>query len=248
MNILPYFRPPDIKNCKKVLCVQPHPDDNEVGMGGIIAYLTAHKCEVHYLTVTDGSLGAPDESYSPEQLAKMRCEEAEASGRFLGASKFFWLGHADGTINDVPALAAQIAEIIREEQYEAVFCPDAWLPYEAHNDHIITGRATAQAVLFSGLQNFPRNTQTKPWSPKAAGFYYTAKPNTVINVTKTFDKKMEALAFHKTQMNDELLGLYRIYFKLLGVKLAFFKPFYLGEGLKVLAPFHLHCFTGASRI
>jgi len=248
MNVLPYFRPPDIKNCKKVLCIQPHPDDNEVGMGGIIAYLTARKCEVHYLTVTDGSLGAPDESYLPERLAKMRREEAEASGRFLGASKFFWLGHADGTINDVPALAAEIAEIIRMEQYEAVFSPDAWLPYEAHNDHIVTGRAAAQAVLFSGLHNFPRNTQTKPWSVKAAGFYYTAKPNTVINVTKTFDKKMKALALHKTQMNDELLGLYRIYFKLLGIKLAFFKPFYIGEGLKVLAPFHLHCFTGAQKI
>ncbi|HMM32430.1 MAG TPA: PIG-L family deacetylase [Clostridia bacterium] len=248
MNILPYFRPPSIKTLKKALCIQPHPDDNEVGMGGVIAYLAERGCEIHYLTMTDGSLGAPDESYTPERLAAARKEEAEASGLFLGASKFFWLNHEDGTLNNVPALAAQIAELIRSEKYEAVFCPDAWLPYEAHNDHVTTGRAAAQAVLMSGLPNCPRGTKTAPHQPSAIGFYYTAKPNTVVNVSKTFQKKMDALALHKTQINDELLGLYRIYFKLQGVKLAFFKPFFIGEGLKVLAPLHLHCFTGAYKI
>ena len=198
MNILPYFRPPSIKTLKKALCIQPHPDDNEVGMGGIIAHLVARGCEIHYLTMTDGSLGAPDESYTPERLAAARKEEAEASGRFLGASKFFWLNHEDGTLNDVPALAAQIAELIRSEKYEAVFCPDAWLPYEAHNDHVTTGRAAAQAVLMSGLPNCPRGTKTTQHQPSAIGFYYTAKPNTVVNVSKTFQKKMDALALHKT--------------------------------------------------
>ena len=42
---------------KKILCIQPHPDDNEIGMGGIISYLTSKGVQVDYLTVTDGSLG-----------------------------------------------------------------------------------------------------------------------------------------------------------------------------------------------
>lgn len=32
--ILSLFAPPKIDGVKKILCVQPHPDDNEIGMGG----------------------------------------------------------------------------------------------------------------------------------------------------------------------------------------------------------------------
>ena len=37
--ILSLFAPPKIDGVKKILCVQPHPDDNEIGMGGIISLL-----------------------------------------------------------------------------------------------------------------------------------------------------------------------------------------------------------------
>ena len=39
--------PPDIMNCTRVLCIQPHPDDNEIGMGGIIAKLAQQGCEIY---------------------------------------------------------------------------------------------------------------------------------------------------------------------------------------------------------
>ena len=51
------MQPPRLDGIKKLLCVQPHPDDNELGMGGIIAELTGNGVQVDYLTVTDGSLG-----------------------------------------------------------------------------------------------------------------------------------------------------------------------------------------------
>ena len=37
--ILSLFAPPSLDGVKKILCVQPHPDDNEIGMGGIISLL-----------------------------------------------------------------------------------------------------------------------------------------------------------------------------------------------------------------
>ena len=55
--LLSLFQPPKIDEIKKILCIQPHPDDNEIGMGGIISYLTSKGVQVDYLTVTDGSLG-----------------------------------------------------------------------------------------------------------------------------------------------------------------------------------------------
>ena len=55
--VLSLFAPPKLYGIKKLLCVQPHPDDNEIGMGGIISLLTKKGVQVDYLTVTDGSLG-----------------------------------------------------------------------------------------------------------------------------------------------------------------------------------------------
>ena len=36
--------PPNPFTFKKILCVQPHPDDNEIGMGDTIAVLAAQGC------------------------------------------------------------------------------------------------------------------------------------------------------------------------------------------------------------
>lgn len=148
--------PPDLSGCRTVLCIQPHPDDNEVGIGGTIASFAQQGCEIHYLTVTNGDLGALDEQLSSAGIAAIRASELEAAGRLLGATVFHQLDHGDGTLEHIPALAGEIAEIIRTVQPDAILCPDPWLSYEAHYDHIVTGRAAAQAVLSSGLPLYPR--------------------------------------------------------------------------------------------
>ncbi|OKP95461.1 PIG-L deacetylase family protein [Paenibacillus sp. P46E] len=240
--------PPDLTDCRRILCIQPHPDDNEVGMGGTIAALADKGCEVHYLTVTNGDLGSSDGLLSNAEIARVRSQELEAAGRSLGATVFHQLAHGDGTLEHIPALAAEIAEIIRTVQPDAVFCPDPWLPYEAHYDHIVTGRAAAQAFLSAGLPLYPRGTHTQPWQPTAIGFYLTAEPNTVIDITRFFNRKFAAMALHCSQFSEETLALYDLYFKKKGLELAEGKDFELGEGLKVLSPLHLHCFVDAGRV
>ncbi|MEK3905428.1 PIG-L deacetylase family protein [Paenibacillus sp. FSL R7-0179] len=240
--------PPDLSGCRTVLCIQPHPDDNEVGIGGTIASFAERGCEIHYLTVTNGDLGAVDEQLSSAGIAAIRASELEAAGRLLGATVFHQLDHGDGTLEHIPALAGEIAEIIRTVQPDVVLCPDPWLSYEAHYDHIVTGRAAAQAVLSSGLPLYPRGTLTRPWQPKAIGFYFTAEPNTVIDITDHFERKFAAMALHVSQFNEEQLAMYRFYFGEQGRQLAEGRGFGLGEGLKVLSPLHLHCFVDARRI
>jgi LmbE family N-acetylglucosaminyl deacetylase len=44
---------------------------------------------------------------------------------------------------------------IRMLQPDFVFTCDPWLTYEAHHDHIQTGLAAAEAVLFSSLLKIP---------------------------------------------------------------------------------------------
>src|SRR5579875_2391892 len=57
-----------LTDVKSVLCVQPHPDDNEVGAGGTLARLAANGCLVYYVTVTDGRYGGSESAVSAEAL------------------------------------------------------------------------------------------------------------------------------------------------------------------------------------
>lgn len=245
MDVTAFFQPPEILTAKRALCIQPHSDDNEIGMGGTVAALAARGCEVHYLTVTNGDLGQPAEPMEPAALAALRREEAIAAGSLLGAKEFHFFDEPDGSLSDVPALAGKIAELIRAVRPDVVFCPDPWARYEAHFDHVTTGRAAAQAFLSAGLAQYPRGTKTSPWQPSAIGFYFTQEPNVVVDVTETFEKKFAAMALHRSQLDEQTLGLYRVYFTMQCGQRAQGKGFALGEGFKVLSPLHLHCFAEA---
>ena len=81
MDLSAFLTPPEILTAQCALCIQPHPDDNEIGMGGTIAALAARGCEIHYLTVTNGDLGAQGAPIEPAQLAALRRDEAVAAGK-----------------------------------------------------------------------------------------------------------------------------------------------------------------------
>lgn len=247
-DIKALLAPPDILHCRRVLCIQPHPDDNEIGMGGTIAVLARAGCEIHYLTVTNGDQGNKDPSATPQQTAQVRRAEAVAAGRHLGAAQFHFLEHGDATLSDVLGLSAEIARVIRQVRPDAIFAPDPWLAYESHLDHVTTGRAAANAFLMSGRAAIPGGEGTQPHAASAIGYYFTAQPNTVIDITDTFEQKFEAIALHDSQMDAQTLAMYRVYFDMKGRELAQGRGFALGEGLKVLSPLHVHCFVDACRI
>lgn len=236
--------PPTLDSITKLLCIQPHPDDNEIGMGGIIAALSARGCQVDYLTVTDGALG--DLGLTADPLAETRAAEAKAAGTHLGASGFLFLNLPDGSLKDVPALAERLAEILRSGHYDGVACPDPWNTYEAHRDHVITGLAAAQAAINCNLLHYPGGTETAPIDLKAVLFYFTQKPNTTLDVTPFFQRKMEAVSLHRSQITPQLLELYTGYFAWRGMQMSGDGRIF--EGVKALTPLHLHCIPEAGQI
>ena len=247
-DVAALLTPPDVSKCKKALCVQPHPDDNEIGMGGIVSFLAKEGCEVAYLTMTSGNRGNNDKTATPEETAAQRRKETEAAGRCLGATDFYYLDYDDGSLSDVVGLAKEVAAVIRRVRPDVVFCPDPWLSYECHWDHVITGYAVSNAYVMCGLTLLELPGGRGPWQPAAIAYYYTSNPNTVIDITGEFGKKFEAIALHKSQIDEQTLALYKIYFKMKGEELAQGKGFAIGEGLKVLGKLHTHCFVDAYKI
>ena len=244
--ILSLFAPPKLDGIRRLLCIQPHSDDNEIGMGGIIASLVEKGVQVDYLTVTDGALGDNGIPYGEESLSLVRKREAEEAGRYLGAENFFFLSHGDGTLSSVPEIAREIAQIIRRGRYDAVAAPDPWNRYEAHFDHVVTGRAAAQAAISVSLRKYPENTETDPVELKAVLFYFTSRPNTFVDISPYFQKKMEAIALHRSQITGEMLELYGGYFMWRGMKMS--GDGRIMEGVKALLPLHLHCIGEAEDI
>ena len=245
--ILSLFAPPKLDGIKKLLCVQPHPDDNEIGMGGIISLLTKRGVQVDYLTVTDGALGDIGIPYGEESLVQVRKREAEMAGKALGVSTFHYFSIPDGTLSDIGALSRQIAELVRRERYDAIAAPDPWNSYEAHNDHVVTGKAVAQAAISCSLLHYPENTETLPLSLSAVLFYFTARPNTYFDITEEFERKMGAVSLHASQITPDMLNLYGGYFKWRGERMSG-KEGVIMEGVKTLMPLHLHCIPEAEGI
>lgn len=188
---------PDFLQAKRVVCVQPHPDDNEVGMGGTVSRLRQASCEIAYITVTDGRAGVPDEDTSAGEMIEIRKRERERAGVILGVSDQYALGFADASAYTVQDVVDKLVPLFRTLRPDVVFTVDPWMPYEAHPDHLKTGHAVAQAMLFV---NNPSVCREYPVAqvPQIA-FYATAYPNRFVDVSAQWSLKIESIRAHESQ-------------------------------------------------
>ena len=63
---------PDIRAARRILCIQPHYDDNDIGAGGTLALLQQGGAELFYLTVTNDLMGVVDETLCDDSLNRSR--------------------------------------------------------------------------------------------------------------------------------------------------------------------------------
>ena len=214
MDIYSMVPKPDLLKFKKVLCVQPHPDDNEIGAGGTIALMHQKGIEIVYLTISKGQGGS--NTLDTKTLVDLRQHELIAAGKTLGASAFYQLDLDDAHYPNERVLTEAIVEVIRKVKPDLVMTVDPYLPYEAHPTHRRTGMGVLDACLFASMKHFPKRDQPNslPHHVQALAFYASAQPNTFIDVTSTFDLKLKAIAQHQTQFDAQGLTQITHYLKL----------------------------------
>lgn len=235
--------PPSIKNAKKVLCVQPHPDDNQIGMGGTIAYMRSLGIEVYELTVTDDRYAEPEYIGKEKEVVTIRQKEALSAQQALGMKNAGFLGFADKNDNTEREISLKVMEVIREIKPDYVFTVDPNLATECHSDHIKVGNAVKYAVMDAQCDFYPEFIDGKKrndaWKVSAIGFYYTDKPNTLVDISDFEEEKMKAVKCHVSQAEPALLAAIMLQQKMF----AEGTEYKAAEPLRMLNSLQIHCFN-----
>ena len=125
------------------LVVAPHPDDEILGVGGLLAVLG----DAEIVAVTDGEASHPGSTvHTPAQLAGIRRAETAEALRRLGVTRtpVVHLGQPDGGI-DEHTLAVALIERLTPGRW----CLATWRG-DGHPDHEAVGRAAAAACAATG--------------------------------------------------------------------------------------------------
>lgn len=251
IEVLRRFMPlPRIEACRRVLCVQPHPDDTEIGAGGTVARLARSGAEVFYLTVTDGAAGTTDGSMDPQRLRALRRQEQEAAAQVLGVRTLLWLDYPDSGDYSEHRLRLEIIRAIRALRPDLVMTVDPFLPYEAHPDHLACGRAVAAAALLYRLPAIRTDPAVddafQPYPLAGVAFYHTVNPNAYVELSDDdWRLKFEAIACHKSQFDPVALEACRLYFDARSREYGAAIGVQRAEAFKVLPPQMLHCVVEA---
>jgi LmbE family N-acetylglucosaminyl deacetylase len=127
-----------------ILVVGPHPDDQELGMGGSIIRLAAQGHRVHILDVTDGE---PTPTGSPE----IRVRESAAAARIIGVQRSL-LGLPNRQVVHSIESRHKLAAVIRVHRPDWMFLP---YPIDAHPDHLLHRHQPADRDEDGGDQLLP---------------------------------------------------------------------------------------------
>lgn len=234
----------DLLKARSILCVQPHYDDNDICAGGTLAALHDRGAELIYLTVTDDLVGVLDASL-PDEIASERLRaEQLAAGEIIGVGPQLWLGYPDAGDFSYFELRRQIVRYLRLLKPDFVFTCDPWLPYEAHLDHIRTGRAVAEAAILYNLPRFASDPAVdsgyQPYELGGIAFYMTNAPNLIFDISLYEEKKHKALRCYQEQFTAGETALMLASLEAQAQQAGQAAGFQFGEELKLLSPRQLH--------
>lgn len=190
----------------RILVVGPHPDDQELGMGGTIAKLAA---QGHDLLLVDMTNGEPTPYGDPQT----RATEAAAATEILSPTggptiRRVCLDLPNRFVQHTVEARHAVAGAIRAHQAEIVFAPYF---EDAHPDHRATTRIVEDARFDAKLTKLDMPAPPglmeigPPTYPKWLFYYYcthlrwVADPSFVLDITGHLPAKIASIRAYHTQ-------------------------------------------------
>jgi N-acetylglucosamine malate deacetylase 1 len=194
-----------------VLCFGPHPDDAEIGAGGVLLKLAAQGYRCGVVDMTRGEMGSGG-------TVEIRAAESAAAAQVLGLVLRENMGLPDCGLEDTFDYRCAVAAVVRKYRPEVVLGPYYDLPPGrglGHNDHIKGGTLVAHGCNYAHLAKLP--VEGAVWHPKAVYYYFLPPdlmPSFVVDITSHFDDYMRAILCHESQFGKaELNQQIRVFFE-----------------------------------
>lgn len=194
-----------------ILVIGPHPDDQEIGMGGTIALLASQGHDVLLLDMTDGSP-------TPHGDRATRLPEAAAAavalspiGPGLKMVRRVLLDLPNRQVQHTIDARHKVAGVIRAHQASVLFMP---FPQDAHPDHLAVTRIAEDARFDAKLTKVDMPVPPglsvigPPIYPKWVIYYYCSHlrqvpdPSFIMDTSSTVARKLAAIAAYASQFGE----------------------------------------------
>lgn len=182
-----------------ILVIGPHPDDQELGMGGTIIRLASQGHKVHLVDMTNGEP-------TPRGSVDTRAKESAEAAKVMGVGRTL-LGLPNREVTHDVASRHKLAALVRVHRPDWMFVP---FPIDAHPDHVAVTRIAEDARFDAKLT---RSTiPGDPWYPKRIIYYYCThlrmsfQPSFCVDISEQIEKKMQAVACYQSQFTSNAAG------------------------------------------
>lgn len=185
-----------------ILVVAPHPDDETLGCGGLIAMCARVQQPVFILAMTNGEASHPGDQAWRRKLGQIRQQEQLNALRVLGIRNpnVISLALADGGVNQLNGehrteVSAFIKAGMKARSIETLFVPAI---DDCHGDHQATARLLADIVLncpvkyVFGYQIWP--PAMRPAQVSSNEMAYT------LDISNVLALKIQAIQEHRSQL------------------------------------------------
>ncbi|MGX1639897.1 bacillithiol biosynthesis deacetylase BshB1 [Sphingobacterium mizutaii] len=182
-----------------LLVMTVHPDDAELGAGGVIAKYVAEGKTVGIVDLTLGELGTRG---TPE----IRAQEAQDAAKILGVAVRENLRLRDGFFQNNEEGQKEVIKAIRKFQPEIVIT-NAW--EDRHPDHGRASKLVNDALFLAGLRRIETELEgqsQEPFRPRLQLQLIQDKyiqPDILIDITKYWGIKERSILAYTSQFNVE---------------------------------------------
>jgi bacillithiol biosynthesis deacetylase BshB1 len=182
-----------------ILVIGPHPDDQELGMGGTIIRLASQGHRVHVVDMTNGEP-------TPFGSVEMRARESAAAAKVMGVERTLLGLKNREVVHDIPS-RHKLAAVVRIHRPDWMFVP---YPIDAHPDHVAVTKIAEDARFDAKLSK--SSIAGEPWYPKRIIYYFCTHlrmnfvPTFCIDITGQMDQKMKAIGCYESQFKSNAAG------------------------------------------
>ena len=188
----------------RVMIIAPHPDDESLGCGGLIAHLRAQQAEVWVLFLTNGEASHPNsKKYPPNKLGRLRKTEAIKACKILDVEEdhLIFLDAGDGQLSTYlesdNSFMNKLHEIFQQTRPDTIFAP--WRR-DHHTDHVAASELVRRASegMHIEVVEYPiwlwKKAKREDWPEKEEILPFR------LPVGEVMDKKTSAIQAHVSQM------------------------------------------------